>query len=145
MVDFNFNFGRPKRNILKLGKVFDLSNIATDEYEMIILASIDGLTIDDLDNFSTLTSKESDPSQYTKPNVPLQLNETTTGYQINVSGNSIAIPISNATVAGLLIVKSDTGDILAADFEETPIIMTKELTVTFQEALWEISLEQINS
>lgn len=135
MLDYDFN--GPKRNILKLGKAFDLETIALDDYQMIILATTSGLVLNDLDKFdASMAAYESNPATYTRPNVPLQVTETITGYQIDIAGNNVTIPIEEATIQGLLIINAETLDILAADLYSDPITIVSDLNITYTKPLW---------
>lgn len=139
MVEMDFTFLVPKHNTLKLGKIFDLEALATDTYQLRILSSVTGLVLNNLDKFDTaMEAHESNPANYSRTTVGLQLIETEKGYQIGVSGNTATIPIVDATIAGLVIIKEDTKDILCADLTPTVTNQTEDLTLLFKSALWEI-------
>ena len=139
---FNFNLKAPKNVFLKLGKIFDLATINIDAYQLVLLSSTSGLVLDNLDKFdSSLSAYESDPTKYTKSVVPLQLNETSTGYQINIVGNSITVDLTNATIQGLLLIKSDTKDILAADLYVETLQITRPLNLVAQKPVLDYKRE----
>lgn len=139
-------FQVPKGNILKLGKDFDLATVATDTYKVILLASITGLSINTLTTFTgDITNLECDPvSDYTPTSIGLEVNETTTGYQISVTGASVTIPIVGATVNGILIIEDTSKSILCASLEGDNLGLTDDLTLVFTSALWNIG-EQVCS
>lgn len=139
-------FKIPKPNILKLGKDFDLATLATDTYKVILLADITGLVIDDLTTFTgDITNKECDPVlDYTPTAIDLELNETTTGYQINVTGASVTVPIIGATINGILIIEDTSKSILCASLEGDNLGLSDDLTLVFTSALWDIG-EQVCS
>jgi hypothetical protein len=136
---FEYQFDVPKHNILKLGKEFDLDTLSTDNYQIIILSNVTGLTVDDLDLFDTaLQAHESNPLNYDRTNVTLQLNESATGYEISVSGSSVTIPISSATISGFLIINEDTTDVLSACLDTSTISLTDDYTIVFGSPIWTI-------
>jgi len=140
MTMFDWKIKAPKHNIKKLGKIFDLDTLNTDTYLVILLASTSTLTMEAMDKFDeTLEAYESDPELYTRTPVPLQLNETPTGYQINIAGNSVVIPLEEATVEGVLIVKEDTMDILAAALNLSGITINQDLTITQTKPVWNMN------
>lgn len=137
----------PKNVFLKQGKIFDLDTIDTDQYQLILLSSTTNLTLDGLDKFdASLASYESDPANYTKPTVALQLNETTDGYQINVVGNSITVNLVSATVQGALLVKTSTMDILgAALYADAPVSYTLPMNIVVSDPIVTFKREQVSS
>ncbi|PKL68945.1 MAG: hypothetical protein CVV28_02190 [Methanobacteriales archaeon HGW-Methanobacteriales-1] len=139
-----FRFEVPKHNELKQGKVFDLEAFATTNYQLVLLSNIAGLSINSLDKFdSSMQAYEVNPANYERANVPLQLTESVNGYQVNVVGGIVSVPISDATIAGALIIKQDTGDILAGCLSVVPtggsseLHLTTEIAIQFRAALWE--------
>lgn len=139
-----FKFEIPKHNELKQGKIFDLEAFATTNYQLILLSNISGLTINSLDTFdATLQAHEVNTANYERTTVPLQLTETVNGYQVNVVGGMVSVPISDATIAGALIIREDTGDILAGCLNVVPtggsseLHLTTEVAIQFRAALWE--------
>lgn len=143
MVEIDYTFKVPKHNTLKLGKIFDLDTISTDTYKIILLSSVTGLVLNNLDKFdASMEAFESNPANYERTTVGLQLTETTNGYRIEVAGATATIPIVDATIAGILIIKESTGDILCADLNPVLTNQTSDMTLLFKSALWEIG-EQV--
>lgn len=144
-MSLEFLFDVPKHNTLKLGKILDLETLDTDTYKAILLSTVSGLVLNDLDIFdASMQAHEVNTANYERTTVGLQLTETTKGYQVAVIGSTLTIPISNATVQGVLIIKESTGDILAACLDVTPTIdtseleLTEDLTILFKAPIWEI-------
>lgn len=137
--EVEFQLRVPKKAIKKLGKVIDLDSINLDTYQLRLLSSTTGLTLDNLDTFdSTLVALECNPSYYTRTTVPLQLTEITTGYQIEVSGASVVVPISSATIQGIVLIKLDTLDIVAAALNTESITLASDYTFLFETPIWVI-------
>ena len=138
MVDtLQYDMKRPKMTIKKLGKVFDLDTINLDSYQLIILADTSDLVLNNLDKFdSSLASRESDNTKYTRPTVALQLTEIPEGYQIEVSGANVTVQLSQATIEGLLLVKTDTMDILAAALNAETVTITSSASFVFETPIW---------
>ena len=134
-------FKVPKKNIKKLGKVFDLDNINGNTYKVKLLSDVTGLTVNSLDKFSAISHKQVNPDYYIAPTVSLEVSELVDGYQISVAGSSITVDITQKipNIAGILIVNDTTDDILCADIESAPIgNVDNYLTIIFSGALWKI-------
>lgn len=134
-----FKVETPVPNILKLGKAFDLETMPTDQYQIILLSNTTGLTLENLDKFDTeMEARESDPANYTRTNIGLQVTRILKGYQIDVVGNNALIPVTTATIAGILIINEDTNDILCADLSFDTITINSDLNLLFSTPIWVI-------
>ena len=129
MAQMIIDFEVPEHNILKLGKVFDLDTIDTDQYELIVLTDISGLNKDLLNIVdSTITSKEA--TTYTRPLVELTLVHDD-GYKVTAS--AIEIILNDVTnIKGLLIVKKSSQDILASCLSMSNVVVAESFTVSPQ-------------
>lgn len=134
MAQFNINFEVLKHNILKLGKIFDLDSIKTDEYELVILTNSDGLVKDQLDTVdSNILSKEA--SNYTRPLIEMILEETDDGYEIKTGVIDVEVQ-NTVTIKGLLMVKKSSQDILACCLNMDTINISDSFSISPQDNLW---------
>lgn len=139
MAQMNISFTVPKHNILKLGKIFDLDTIETDEYELVVLSDITGLNKNNLDTVdSNIANKEA--SNYTRVLIEMTLEETVKGYAIGT--NAIEVMVNDiTTVKGLLMVKRSSQDILACCLNMTSVVVDESFTVSSQSKLMPIEME----
>lgn len=138
MAQFNTEFKIPKHNIKKLGKVFDLDTIESDNYELIVLKNSEGLIVNQLSTVnSAILSKEAD--NYTRANVEMSISENSKGYDItpeiiNVEATGIV------TIAALLIVKKSSQDIFACYVSNKSMNIVGSFNLSSQDVFMELSI-----
>lgn len=138
MAQFNIQFKIPKHNIKKLGKVFDLDTIGTDNYELVVLKDSEGLNPNQLDTVdSTILNKEAD--NYTRPNVEMNISETNEGYDITTGTINVEAE-GVISVGALLIVKHSSQDILACYLSTTSIDIVDSFNLGSQDILMGLSI-----
>lgn len=139
MAQMNITFEVMKHNILKLGKVFDLDTIETDDYELVILTESNGLNKDNLDKVDDIIlGKEA--SNYARPLVEMIFDEVNKGYE--VSTGAVEVIVNDiTTVGGLLLVKKSSQDILAFWFSNGDIVIGESFTISPQDKLWVYKME----
>lgn len=134
-------FKIPKQNIKKLNTVFNLDAMPTDEYKLVLLKDVAGLSMSSLDKYDTnMLHRES--SDYNiipiRPDVQLEVSETVNGFIIRPNPVTAEIPNDiSLEVAGLLIIKDSTKDILAAFLGWEGFVFAVNFSIAFNGVLAE--------
>lgn len=139
MVQVNINFNTPYKVLKKINSIFNLDTLHTDEYELICINNISDLDGNSLDIFdSSLVNKES--INYTRPSVNLTVQDTYNGYLINSSEIEVLVS-GTSSIAGLIIVKKSTQDILAYSFNFDNFNAYDNFNVSSFDKLCELRIE----